>query len=67
MIFGVIFAVYNLLIVQGLNLPVFYKVQSAWQAIIGICLSALIYVFVSLVTKNENHKINELKTGYKGE
>ena len=67
MIFGVIFAVYNLLIVQGLNLPVFYKVQSAWQAIIGICLSALIYVFVSLVTKNENHKINDLKTGYKGE
>lgn len=67
MIFGVIFAVYNLLIVQGLNLPVFYKVQSAWQAITGICISVLIYVFVSLVTKNENHKINDLKTGYKGE
>lgn len=65
MIFGVFFAVYNLLIVQGLSLPVFWKVQSASQAITGICLSAIIYVGISLVTKNENHKINNLKAGYK--
>lgn len=65
MIFGVIFAFYNLLIVQGVNLPVFWKVQSATQAITGICLSAFIYIGISLITKNENHKINELKAGYK--
>lgn len=67
MIFGVIFAFYNLLIVQGVNLPVFWKVQSATQAITGICLSAFIYIGISLITKNENHKINDLKAGYKGE
>ena len=65
MIFGVIFAFYNLLIVQGVNLPVFWKVQSATQAITGICLSAFIYIGISLITKNENHKINDLKAGYK--
>lgn len=65
MIFGVIFAFYNLLIVQGVNLPVFWKVQSATQAITGICLSAIIYIGISLITKNENHKINDLKAGYK--
>ena len=67
MIFGVVFAVYNLLIVQGISLPVFWKVQSASQAITGICISAIIYIGVSLITKNENDKINALKEGYKGE
>ena len=65
MIFGVVFAVYNLLIVQGISLPVFWKVQSASQAITGICISAIIYIGVSLITKNENDKINALKEGYK--
>lgn len=67
MIFGVVFAVYNLLIVQGISLPVFWKVQSASQAITGICISAIIYIGVSLITKKENEKIQDLKSGYKGE
>lgn len=66
MIFGIIFAFYNLAISLGVSLPAFWKVQHASQAITGIAFSFFIYVFVSLITKAEYEKIDNLKSGYKG-
>ena len=67
MIFGIIFAFYNLAISLGVSLPAFWKVQHASQAITGIAVSLIIYVFVSLITRSEYEKIDNLKSGYKGE
>lgn len=67
MIFGIIFAFYNLAISLGVQLPAFWKVQHASQAITGIAVSFIIYVAVSLITKAEYEKIDNLKSGYKGE
>ena len=67
MIFGIIFAFYNLAISLGVSLPAFWKVQHASQAITGIIVSLIIYVFVSLITRAEYEKIDNLKSGYKGE
>ena len=66
MIFGIIFAFYNLAISLGVQLPAFWKVQHASQAITGIIVSLIIYVFVSLITRAEYEKIDNLKSGYKG-
>ncbi len=66
MVFGVIFAFYNLASIQGINLPVFWKTGSASQSIIGIVISAIIFIVVSLITKPDYDKINHLKAGYKG-
>ena len=66
MIFGIIFAFYNLAISLGVSLPAFWKVQHASQAITGIIVSLIIYVFVSLITRAEYEKIDNLKSGYKG-
>ncbi len=64
MIFGVVYAFYNLAVIQGAKLYTFYENGSAMQSIAGICLSALIYIFVSLITKDDFNKINHLKSGY---
>ena len=66
MVFGVIFAFYNLAVIQGINLPVFWKTGSATQSIIGIVISVIIFIVVSLITKPDYDKINHLKAGYKG-
>lgn len=66
MIFGIIFAFYNLAISLGVSLPAFWKVQHASQALTGIAVSFIIYVIISLITKPEYEKIYNLKSGYKG-
>ena len=66
MIFGIIFAFYNLAISLGVSLPAFWKVQHASQALTGIAVSFIIYVIISLITKPEYEKIDNLKSGYKG-
>ncbi len=67
MLFGIIFAFYNLVISLGVSLPAFWKIQHASQAITGIAISFIIYVFVSLITRAEYEKIDNLKSWYKGE
>lgn len=67
MIFGIIFAFYNLAISLDVSLPAFWKVQHASQAVTGIAVSFFIYVFISLITRAEYEKIDNLKSGYKKE
>ncbi len=56
MICGFIYCTYNLLIDFGVGLPSFWEPQSALQVIIGVGLSAFIYVVVSLITEPEYEK-----------
>ena len=56
MTFGLLFSTYNLLVVFGLNLPVAWEAASAKQAIIGILGSLLLFVVVSLLTKDDMEK-----------
>ncbi len=53
---GFCFCLYNLLISFGLPLPSFWAPQSAVQVIVGVSLSALVYVGVSLATAPEYEK-----------
>lgn len=53
MLFGFLFSTYNLLVAIGINLPVAWEIASAEQAIIGILGSLLLYVVVSLFTKDD--------------
>lgn len=53
---GLSYCIYNLLIFLGIKLPAFWAVQSAGQVILGVALSALVYVTVSLCTKPEYQK-----------
>ena len=53
MIFGLLFSTYNLFAAFGFNLPVAWEVASATQAIIGISISLMIYVGVSLITEDD--------------
>ncbi len=48
MVFGLLFSTYNLLAALGLPLPIPWEIASATQAIIGIAISCLIYISVSL-------------------
>jgi len=56
MIAGLAYCVYNLLIFLGADLPAFWDKQSTVQVIIGICISAVVYVVVSLCTPPEYEK-----------
>lgn len=56
MVVGFCYCIYNLLISFGLPLPSFWKPQSAAQVILGVGLSALVYVAVSLATPPEYKK-----------
>lgn len=56
MIVGLLYSFYNLLINLGLNLPSFWEAQSAIQALLGIALSLLTYVIVSLLSQAEYEK-----------
>lgn len=56
MLFGLLFSTYNLLVALGVDLPVAWEIASVTQALIGISISLLLYVGVSLVTKNDTEK-----------
>ncbi len=53
---GFLYCMYNLGISFGLPFPSFWKAQSAQQVILGVALSFLIYVCVSLATPPEYEK-----------
>ncbi len=53
---GFVYCIYNLLINQGVELPSFWKGQSAQQVVLGVALSFLVYVSVSLLTSPEFEK-----------
>ncbi len=59
MIFGLIFSLYNMMVALGVNLPVSWEIASTGQAIVGMCLSLVIYVGVSLATKEDKTKADE--------
>lgn len=56
MIFGLIFSSYNLLVALGINLPTFWEIASTKQALIGISISLILFVSISLLTKNQTEK-----------
>lgn len=56
MVVGLSYCLYNLLISAGLPLPSFWAAQSAQQVILGVSLSAAVYVAVSLCTKPDYEK-----------
>lgn len=56
MLFGLCYCGYHLLIQLGWKLPIFWEPQSAVQVILGVTLSAVIYVAVSLCTPPEYEK-----------
>lgn len=56
MLFGLVFATYNLMVSLGLDLPVAWEIASAKQAIIGISISFILYVGISLATKADTEK-----------
>lgn len=56
MVFGLVYCTYNLLIHFGLPLPSFWEAQSTLQVLLGIGLSLLLYVIVSLATPPEYDK-----------
>lgn len=56
MLFGLVFATYNLMVALGLDLPVAWEIASAKQAIIGISISFILYVGISLATKADTEK-----------
>lgn len=66
MVFGFFYCIYNLFIRFGLSLPSFWEQQSPMQVIIGICLSAVLYFGISLLTppdyENADDFINKAKT-----
>lgn len=56
MIFGLLFSTYNLLVALGVDLPVAWEIASAKQAIIGITISLVLYVGISLLTPGDTEK-----------
>lgn len=56
MVAGLSYCVYNLLITMGLPLPHSWVSQSAQQVILGVSLSAAVYILVSLCTPPEYEK-----------
>lgn len=56
MIAGLVYCTYNLLVFLGADLPTLWAKQSTAQVIIGVCISAAVYVIVSLCTKPEYEK-----------
>lgn len=56
MIWGLLYCTYNLLISFGVPLPAFWEQQSPVQVLIGVGISAAIYIAVSLITEPEYEK-----------
>ncbi len=59
MIFGLVFSSYNLANALGASLPTMWEIASAEQAIYGIGGSLIIYVTVSLLTKDDYNRNRE--------
>lgn len=66
MICGLIYCGYNLLISLGINLPSFWKAQSTQQVILGVSISFISYVGVSLLSKENEVKAIEFIEKAKG-
>lgn len=56
MVCGGLYSIYHLLVSMGVNLPLPWERGSTTQVIIGILLSLIIYIGVSLLTKPEYEK-----------
>lgn len=56
MLFGLLFSTYNLLVALGVDLPVAWEIASVTQALIGISISLILYIVISLLTKNDTEK-----------
>ena len=56
MVFGLLFSTYNLTVALGADLPVAWEIASAKQAIIGISMSFVLFVGVSLLTPADTAK-----------
>ena len=59
MIFGLVYSIYNFLIFLGVPLPAFWEYGSAVMIVIGVAVSLILYVVVSLCTKPEFEKAGE--------
>jgi SSS family solute:Na+ symporter len=58
-LFGIIFPLYNLLSKMGIDVPICWDIGSTKQAIIGMGGSFVIYVAVSLLTRQEYSKASK--------
>ncbi|KPM33185.1 Hypothetical protein I595_87 [Croceitalea dokdonensis DOKDO 023] len=56
MLFGLAFSTYNLLIALGVDLPVAWEIASATQALIGVSISLVLFVGISLMTNVDPKK-----------
>lgn len=56
MLFGLAFSTYNLLIALGIALPAAWEIASATQALVGISISFILFVGVSMMTKVDLEK-----------
>ncbi len=54
MIFGLLFSSYNLAVALGASLPTAWEIASAKQALIGIGISSLLYVCISLLDQSSD-------------
>ena len=63
---GTIFSFWNLLVILGVKLPTFWRVESTEQVIIGITMSLVLYVGVSLLSKPEYDKADSFINKAKG-
>lgn len=59
MVFGLLYCSYNLLRTFGVDLPAFWELQSTLQAIIGVSISFIVYVTISLMSKKEYEKADK--------
>ena len=64
---GFVYCTYNLLIGFGLPLPAFWQAQSAQQVILGVALSTVCYVGVSLCTPPDYQKADVFLQMARGE
>lgn len=67
MVVGGLYCLYNLIISFGLMLPTFWKPESAQQVLIGVLLSTVTYVLVSICTKPDYEKAIAFMQAAKGE
>ena len=56
---GLLYCLYNLLIYFKVPLPAFWEPQSTSQVVFGLCISLIVYIIVSLLTKPEYDKADK--------
>lgn len=59
MVFGLLFSSYNLLVALGIQLPVGWEIASAKQALVGMTCSLVLFIGVSLLTKDPDDRGSE--------